>query len=267
MPTNLTLGRKSRRSSRRVPLAQVALEWWREWEASQALNTGAFDALSLMRRAGLEPDPWQVKVATTPGDQLLLCHRQAGKSTIVAAIALADALAAAHALILLVSRSMRQSSEVLRKVKHFYSLVPPMPLIRDAELGIELENKSRILSLPASEETIVGFSAVTRLILDEAARIPDATYYSVRPMLAMSQGSMLALSSPFGRRGFFYEAYEGTKADEHALDLSAVERLLADLDFPIEEYSDTAVRDAVRIDEREYQWTRTCLPATQNPRL
>lgn len=220
-----------------------------------------------MRRAGLEPDPWQVRVATTPGDQLLLCHRQAGKSTIVAAIALADAVAQDNALVLLVSRSMRQSTELLRKVKQFYNVVHPMPLIKDAELGLELANHSRILSLPASEETIVGFSAVTRLILDEAARIPDATYFSVRPMLAMSQGSMLALSSPFGRRGFFYEAYTGAQTDAHALDLAAVERLLADLHFPVEELSDAGIAGPVAFDERVYQWTKTFLPATHNPRL
>lgn len=220
-----------------------------------------------MRAAGLEPDPWQVRVATTPGDQLLLCHRQAGKSTIVAAIALADALAQDNALVLLVSRSMRQSAELFRKVKQFYNLVHPMALVKDTELGLELENNSRILSLPASEETIVGFSAVTRLVLDEAARIPDPTYYAVRPMLAMSQGSILALSSPFGRRGFFYESWEGTQAEAHALDLAMVEKLLADLHFPIEEYSDTGVSAAAPVDERAYQWTRTYLPATHNPRL
>jgi len=245
-----------------MTLAQRALELWPE----EVRDEGSpLDAVSLMRAAGLEPDPWQARVATTPGNQLLLCHRQAGKSTIVAAIALADALAQDNALVLLVSRSMRQSTELFRKVKQFYNIVHPVSLVKDTETGLEFPNGSRIQSLPASEETIVGFSAVTTLVLDEAARIPDGTFYATRPMLAMSQGRMICLSSPFGRRGFFYEAWEETTS-EHALDLATVEKLLADLHFPIEEYSDTSAVE-VPLDQRSYQWTKTFLPATHNGRL
>lgn len=215
----------------------------------------------------MEPEPWQQGVLSTPGNQLLLCHRQAGKSTVIAAKALEVALSKENALVLLVSRSMRQSTELYRKVKYFYNALRPGRLLRDAATGLEIEdNGSRVLSLPASEQTIVGFSAVDLLVLDESARIPDGTFYSVRPMLARSQGSMIALSSPFGRRGWFYEAWSGQVADEKALDLATVERLLADLDFPVEEYSDTGL-GASPVDSRSYTWTKTYLPATRNPRL
>lgn len=243
---------------------QIALELWPD-EPAEAQH---FDALSLMRQAGMEPDTWQVQVATTPGDQLLLCHRQAGKSTICAALALADALTIPGALVLLVSRSMRQSTELYRKVRTFYNLVHPMRLVRDTETGMELENGSRILSLPASEETIVGFSAVTTLLLDEAARIPDGTYYAVRPMLAMSQGRLICLSSPFGRRGFFYEAWAEAETQVGTLDLATTERILADLEYPIAEYSDQApaVGSADMTPVRT-AWSRTYLPAPHNARL
>lgn len=239
------------------------------WLPPEPVEPGQYDALTLMRAAGLEPDPWQVRVATTPGDQLLCCHRQSGKSTIVAALALADALAHPESLILLVSRSMRQSTELYRKVRQFYNIVHPLALVKDTETGMELDNHSRILSLPASEETIVGFSAVTTLMLDEAARIPDGTYYATRPMLAMSQGRMIALSSPFGRRGFFYEAWAQTATQAGALSLADVERLLADLAFPIDEPSAHAPCSSPShlSDERSYQWAKTSLTAPQNPRL
>jgi hypothetical protein len=222
-----------------------------------------------MRRAGLEPDPVQCQVATTLGHQLVMCHRQWGKSRIASAIALEDACGADGRLILLVSRSMRQSGELFRKVKEFYNLTRPLPLVKDTEHELELSNGSRIISLPGSPDTIVGYSSVYRLILDEAARIPDETYYAVRPMLAMSGGTMLALSTPFGRRGWFYEAWEGTASDEHALDVLTVERLLADLDFPVDEYSETgaAVSPTVADDLRSYTWHKTFIPCTHNPRL
>ena len=38
--------------------------------------------------------------------------------------------------------------------------------------------------------------------------MPDELYYSVRPMLAVSAGRLLALSTPFGTRGWWYEAWQ-----------------------------------------------------------
>jgi hypothetical protein len=70
-----------------------------------------------------------------------------------------------------------------------------------------LSNGSRIVGLPGREETIRGFSGVTLLIIDEAARVTDDLYYSVRPMIAVSSGRLICLSTPFGRQGFFYEEW------------------------------------------------------------
>ena len=220
-----------------------------------------------MRRAGMEPDRVQQAIATTAGDQLVLCPRQWGKSSTAASIGFGDACAEPGRLILLLSRSLRQSGELFRKVKRFYDCTQPMPLVKNTEHELELSNGSRIVSLPASPDTIVGYSAVYRLILDEAARIPDSTYYAVRPMLAMSGGSILALSTPFGQRGWFYEAWEQKQHADHAMDVATVERLLADLDFPIEEYSEGVAGWDGADDGRTYQWTRTCVTAPQNPRF
>ena len=49
------------------------------------------------------------------------------------------------------------------------------------------------------------------LVVDEAARVDDALYRSVRPMLAVSRGRLLALSTPFGKRGWFFDAWESTE--------------------------------------------------------
>jgi hypothetical protein len=65
-----------------------------------------------------------------------------------------------------------------------------------------------VISLPGDEKTIRGFSAATLVIEDEAARVNDATNIAVRPMLAVSGGRFILMSTPFGRRGHFYEAWE-----------------------------------------------------------
>jgi hypothetical protein len=72
---------------------------------------------------------------------------------------------------------------------------------------MELSNGSRIIALPGKEATIRGFSGVSLLIIDEASRVEDSLYQSVRPMLAVSGGRIILLSTPFGKRGFFYQEW------------------------------------------------------------
>jgi hypothetical protein len=165
------------------------------WQAAGTASApeAAVTAATLFARAGLVPDAWQTQVCTTPGNQLVLCHRQSGKSTTFAALGLEMACQKAEAVVLLLSPSLRQSGELFRKVKTFYNATHPLPLLQDSALSLELANHSRIVSLPGTADTIVGFSAVDLLILDEAARIPDETYYAIRPMLAMSKGRLPAI--------------------------------------------------------------------------
>src|SRR6516162_6291138 len=166
--------------------------------------------------AGMSPDPWQGKLLRSTAERiLLLCSRQAGKSTAAAALALRMALLTPRALVLLCSPSLRQSGELFRKVVDlFNALSRPVAVTTASSLRLELANGSRIISLPAQEETIRGYSGVSLLVIDEAARVADALYRSVRPMLAVSQGRIVALSTPFGKRGWFYEEWSGEAAWE-----------------------------------------------------
>ncbi len=83
----------------------------------------------------------------------------------------------------------------------------PIPTQAESALRLELPNGSRIISLPGTESTIRGYSGVSLLVIDEAARVSDELYYSVRPMVAISQGRILALSTPFGQRGWWHQAW------------------------------------------------------------
>ncbi|HJY85992.1 MAG TPA: terminase family protein [Candidatus Acidoferrales bacterium] len=165
-------------------------------------------AVNIMRNLGLEPDPWQVEALEAGHPRLLLnCCRQAGKSTAVAMLALAEAVFIPHTKVLLLSRSLRQSTELFRIVTDFYRrLKSPLPA-RQTRSELELANFSRIVCLPCQEETIRGYSHISLLIIDEAARVPDDLYRAVRPMLAVSNGRMICLSTPYGKRGFFYDAW------------------------------------------------------------
>lgn len=169
----------------------------------------ALDPALLARRAGIDPDPWQADVLRSPAPRMLLnCSRQAGKSTVAAAIGVHEALYRPGSLVLLLSPALRQSQELFRKVLDVYrALDHPEPPAAESALRLELENGSRIVALPGKEGTIRGYSGVGLLLIDEASRVHDDLYRSVRPMLAVSGGRLLAMSTPFGTRGWWYDAW------------------------------------------------------------
>ena len=77
----------------------------------------------------------------------------------------------------------------------------------DNEISLLFPNGSRIVGLPGTESTVRGFSAVSLMLIDEAARVSES-YMAVRPMLAVGDGDLWLMSTPFGKRGFFWEAWE-----------------------------------------------------------
>jgi len=104
--------------------------------------------------------------------------------------------------------AQRQAAEMIRACRDLYAALDrPIPAESENKLSLELGNGSRILSVPSTEATIRGLSKARLLILDEASRIPDALYAAVLPFLAVSDGALALLSTPFGKRGFFYDAY------------------------------------------------------------
>jgi hypothetical protein len=111
--------------------------------------------------------------------------------------------------VLLVSRSLRQSGELFKKVQDFFGLLTARPkLSENNKLSLQLANGSRIVSLPGSEATIRGFSGPSLIIEDESARVDDALFLSCKPMLAVSQGKHILMSAPWGKRGHFFESWE-----------------------------------------------------------
>ena len=167
--------------------------------------------------AGLLPDPWQAELLSSQWDRaLLLASRQSGKSQVSAAIALRLAMLKSAALILLLSPSLRQSGELFRdKLLTLYNaLGRPLGAIRETALELQLANNSRIVSLPGNEQTVRGFSSVDLLVIDEAAMVEDPLYFSIRPMLAIRHGRLLALTTPRGQRGWFFDAWKSSESWE-----------------------------------------------------
>jgi hypothetical protein len=142
----------------------------------------------------------------------MLCSRQSGKTLTAAFMGLHRALYSSTALVLIVSPSQRQSGEMFRTVMGFYRKLNGVPEIAaESVLRCEFKNGSRIVALPGQESTIRGYSGANLIILDEAARVEDELIGALSPMLATSNGSLIALTTPAGKRGWFYESWIGTE--------------------------------------------------------
>lgn len=180
---------------------------------SNELLAMAVDPVQIALKASITPDQWQQDVLRTSSKQILLnCSRQAGKSTITSVLALHEALFTSMALVLIFSPTLRQSKELFLKIKALYRAITGQDTLwKDRETGQELTlaNGSRIVALPGNKEAnIRGFSGTTLLLVDEASRVLDQLYHALRPMLAVSGGRIVLMSTPWGRRGFFFTEWE-----------------------------------------------------------
>lgn len=171
----------------------------------------AIDRVTFARLAGLDPQAWQTDVLRSPAPRMLLrCSRQSGKSTVTSVLALHAAAIDGHEVVIL-SPTQRQSGLMIRKVSTLlrslalndWSVAPS----QESALSLTFANGGRITALPGSPDTIRGMTA-DLLIVDEAAFVDDATYSASRPFLATRPNArLLALSTPFGLRGWWSKAW------------------------------------------------------------
>ena len=159
---------------------------------------------------GFKPDPSQAPFLASRHPRIVVnCSRQWGKSTTASLKLMHRAEFRPGSLSIVLSPSGRQSAELLRRVTSL-----ARRLGYDAkgdgenEHSLILPSGSRIIALPGSEKTTRGFSAVSLLVLDEASRIEDTLYRAARPFLAVGGGSLVMMSTPFGKKGFFWDTWE-----------------------------------------------------------
>ena len=160
---------------------------------------------------GYHPDPWQAKLLRSRSNKIILnCSRQSGKSTTCAALGLHESIYRRPSFGLVIAPSKDQSAELMLKFDEFRSAVelPSDYLSTDTKLAVRFSNGNRFIARPGSEKSSRGFSAVTLLLEDEAARVPDPLYSSVRPMLAVSNGRHILMSTPFGKQNHFFKIWD-----------------------------------------------------------
>jgi hypothetical protein len=158
---------------------------------------------------GVTPEPWQETFLRAPrGSSLLaLTARQVGKTT-TAAWAIAHAmLFTPDSLSVVACPAQRQSAEAVRKVREILTKTGAK-LTSDNVYGLELENASRVLALPGSDDSIRGLTVDAWIIADEAARLSPDLIAALRPMRARRPQARLAmLSTAWSRTDPFWNAW------------------------------------------------------------
>lgn len=206
-------------------------------EYATAYRTGAPDStpdpVTLMRRLAIDPARWQQAVLTSTARRMLLAvTRQGGKSSTASVKAVHRTLARPESLVIILSPTLRQSAEVFRKCIDVYRLAGhPIPAESETKLSLELVTGSRILSLPGSEKSIRGYSAPDLIVVDEAAKVEDELLFAVLPMMATNPDSQLiAMTTPFGRRGWFSDFWHeaGDDWERHRITAEQVEHISAE---------------------------------------
>jgi hypothetical protein len=198
------------------------------------------DAVEFARsRLGIEPDEKQAEVLRSESKRgLLNCSRQWGKSTMAAAKAVHRAYTRPRSLVLVASPSQRQSAEFVLKASEMVARlgIDPRGDGQNAN-SLLLPSGSRIVGLPGNERTVRGFSAVSMLLIDEASRVEDEMYRALRPMLAVGDGDLWLLSTPYRKRGFFYATWVHGGPDWHRVQVPATECTRISREFLEEERS------------------------------
>jgi hypothetical protein len=171
---------------------------------------GADPVLWAKEVLGYHPDDWQADLLRSRSRKIILnCSRQSGKSTTCAALGLHESIYRRPSFGLVIAPSQDQSAELMLKFDEFRGAVelPSDYLSTDTKLAVRFANNNRFVARPGSEKTARSFSAVTLLLEDESSRVLDDLYNTVRPMLAVSNGRHILMSTPFGKRGHFFKIW------------------------------------------------------------
>jgi len=167
----------------------------------------ALDPAVLFAHAfGLPALPWQRGYLREDRPTVVLKGRQVGASLAAAALAIHKATYWPNVDVVIVSPSLKQSTEITTKARAGLRHLGAQ-LAQDSTSTLRLGNGSRVVSLPGTPRSVRGYTAAL-LILDEAAYIEPATWTAARALVATG-GRIVVQSTPAEEAGDFYELATG----------------------------------------------------------
>ncbi len=171
------------------------------------------------------PDPVQSQILKSNSRQMICNnHRQWGKSSIIAIKALHRGLFSPGSLTLIASPTENQSKEMFLKVTTASIHIDKLELLEDSKSRMTLKNGSRIVTLPGTEKSVRGYTSPDLIIIDEASRALEELYIAIRPMMLMSLGQLILISTPHGKQGFFHDVWSHhEEVDANSDDMMTIE--------------------------------------------
>ena len=204
------------------------LETWRPWLTALRALYGL--PIRKTKSCQLVKQCTGRSAATLPADAfsaaLYLTGRRSGKSRVSAAIAAFEAVLAGHqrklakgerGVVPVVAPTKNQG----RIVRDYIRAIFDLPLLQgqlageNAE-GFELRDGTRIEIMAGNFRTVRGYSLLAAVVdevaffgLEETSRVSDTELIrALKPSLATVGGKLIAISSPYARRGWSYQTFQ-----------------------------------------------------------
>ncbi len=157
-------------------------------------------------------DPWQKEVLACKGNLVLRSGRQVGKSAIISIKVSEYALNHKKKQIMVIAKTERQAQLLFMKILAYLGTTHRREIKvgkdRPTKHKLSLKNGSVIHCLPAGDTGygIMGYT-IDMLVADEAAFIPEEVWNSVIPTLTITKGTIILLSTPFLKQGYYYNCF------------------------------------------------------------
>lgn len=157
-------------------------------------------------------DNWQKEALNHDGNILLKTGRQVGKTTIMAIKSAEYMIKHRNSKIICCSLTEDQAQLIIVMVLDYLEKNHKTWIAKGTKKPtknkIMLTNGSEILARPVGNtgDAVRGFTGDV-LILDEASRFAEFIFTASKPTLLTTGGQIWMCSTPFGKQGYFYEAY------------------------------------------------------------
>lgn len=146
---------------------------------------------------------------------ILLCPRQMGKTITTALHLLYEAMFKSNQTILIVSNNLKNSLEILERIKYAYENCPDFlraGVIHYNKRSIDFDNHSRIIVDAIHGNTTCGM-AINQIYIDEMAFIQpkqlEEFWIALAPLLACGTKCIVS-STPLANEGLFYDLWTNT---------------------------------------------------------
>jgi Terminase large subunit, T4likevirus-type, N-terminal len=168
-------------------------------------------ALWVEHKLNIVPQDWQKQLlrARRGASIIVLTARQVGKTTAAAWAIAHMMLFSPGSLSVVACPAQRQSGEAVRRVKEVLISFGAKLKVENV-FGLELDNGSRVLALPGSDDSIRGLTVDGWIVADEAAQLSDELIAALRPMRARRpEARFVMLSTAWSRTDPFWNVWAG----------------------------------------------------------